>query len=314
MSTQSFATMTVDSCYVERQYAASYLIGDSNEFAWVDQNTTKSLPHFLAAMKSSGVDPAQIKYLIVTHVHLDHAGGTSALLQYCPHAQVLAHPRAVRHLVDPAKLVASAKTVYGEAVFNQLYGEVIAIAPERVHEVSDGATLPLGQQTLQFIHTRGHANHHICIKNNSSGEVFTGDAFGLCYPTIQNGGLFIFPSTSPTDFDGEAALLTVDQILALQPSVVYPTHFGALSEVPKAGQQLRGHLVFSKKLCEEARLRLRSGVEAIGVGAWIFSEIERYYATFLSSQGRDGLRDCQIIDNDLKLNAQGLLWAAQKAT
>src|SRR5262249_54286000 len=149
-----------------------------------------------------GLGPEAVDYLIVTHVHLDHAGGSSLLMRECPNARLLAHPRAIPHLVDPSKLVASARQGYGDAEFEKLYGRIDPIEAGRVRAMDDGSRLGWAGAELEFLHTRGHANHHFCILLSESGKprsIFTGDSFGLAYPELQQSGLFIFPSTSPTD-------------------------------------------------------------------------------------------------------------------
>ena len=117
--------MTIDCDYVLPQVACAYLRIQGDEAAFIETNTTHAVPKLLSTLAAEGMKPEQVRYVIITHVHLDHAGGTSALLAACPNATVLAHPRAARHLVDPEKLVASARAVYGEAKFDALYGKIV---------------------------------------------------------------------------------------------------------------------------------------------------------------------------------------------
>ena len=180
---------------------------EKDQAAFVDTNTTHSVPLLIEKLRTLGLSPEAVSYLIITHVHLDHAGGASALLKLCPNATLLAHPKAARHMIDPSKLVTSAKKVYGEAQFDQLYGAIDSIPKERVQVIEDGEVIAFGTRTFQFFYTRGHANHHFCIWDSASNGVFTGDSFGLAYPALQKRGLFIFPSTSPTDFDPDEARL-----------------------------------------------------------------------------------------------------------
>ena len=187
---------TIDCHYLDRpEFAAAYLVADGDEAAFIDNNTNHALPRLLAALADTGLAPEQVRYLIITHVHLDHAGGTSALAGACPNATVLAHPRAFRHVTEPKKLVDSAKSVYGDDEFRRLYGEIQALPAERVRVMEDGERVSLGQRKLEFLHTRGHANHHFCIADSGSGSVFTGDAFGLIYPPCNRA--VVSPSRPP---------------------------------------------------------------------------------------------------------------------
>src|SRR5690606_13064670 len=197
---------TIDSGYMgQRGVAAAFLVHDAGEAAFVETSTALAAPRMLRALEEEGLRPEQVRYVVITHVHLDHAGGASALMRACPEATLLAHPRAARHAIDPSRLVASATAVYGEARFRELYGAIEPIPAQRVRAVDDGEVLPLGRRELSFLHTRGHANHHFVVHDRAAGGVFTGDAFGIGYPALQTDGRFVFPSTSPTDFDPVAA-------------------------------------------------------------------------------------------------------------
>src|SRR5690606_24875289 len=207
---------TIDSGYVRPGFAACYLRIQGDEAAFVETNTSHAVPRLLDALREEGMAPEQVRWIVVTHVHLDHAGGAATLLQACPNATLVAHPRAVRHLVDPTRLVQSSKAVYGEEVFQQLYGEIPAAPADRVRAVEDGETLELGDAVFRFLHVRGHANHHVVVHDPARDTEYTGDAFGLAYPYLQRAGRFVFASTSPTDFDGPAAKESVDRILGLK--------------------------------------------------------------------------------------------------
>lgn len=303
--------VTIDCHYVMPQLAAAYLRVEDGEAAFIEVNTAHAVPHLLKALADAGLKPEAVKYLIVTHVHLDHAGGTSALLAHCPNATVLAHPRAARHLIDPSKLVASARGVYGAELFDKLYGDIGPIDAARVKSLDDGATVTLGGATLRFLHTRGHANHHFIVHDEKQNVVFTGDTFGLVYPALQRGQRFAFPSTSPTDFDGPAAVDSVKRIMALKPRAVALTHFGAFEDVDVIGAQLLTWLELSTKLFDEGK---RSGDEQ--------GTLEQHYKRKLEQALSDaaleaGLaltpEDRKLLGFDIELNAQGLAFAAVKA-
>jgi glyoxylase-like metal-dependent hydrolase (beta-lactamase superfamily II) len=307
-----YPIVTIDCEYLGRpRFAAAYLLRDGDEAAFIDNNTNAAVPRLLAALAAAGMRPAQVRYLIVTHVHLDHAGGTSALARACPDATVVAHPRAAPHLVDPSKLVDSATTVYGADTFERLYGHIEPIAEARVVVMEDGDTLILGGRRLRFVHTRGHANHHFCIVDESSRSVFTGDAFGLHYPDLQRDGTFALPSTSPTDFDPALAADAVRRIEAQDPACVYPTHFGAVHDIGASAGQLLRHLDFAGQLLDEAA-EGRLPDEAIA--DWCRPRIRDYLAGLLDARGDLGAAPAtwELLGLDIDLNARGIAHAATR--
>ena len=178
--------VTIDTHYLGRsEFAAAYLIVDGDRAAFIDNNTNAAVPRLLAALDDHGLTPAQVAYIIITHVHLDHAGGTSALAAACPDATVIAHPRAAPHVIAPERLVESASAVYGATEFKRLYGTIEPVPADRVRSMEDEEVLAFGARELTFLHTRGHANHHFCVADSATGVIFTGDAFGLAYPALQ---------------------------------------------------------------------------------------------------------------------------------
>lgn len=303
--------VTIDCEYVMPQLAASYLREEGGEVAFIEANTALSVPRLLARLKAEGLAPEQVKYVVITHVHLDHAGGASALMQACPNATLLAHPRAARHAIDPTKLVASARQVYGEDAFEKLYGVIVGIDERRVRALEDQETVTLGGATFRFLHTRGHANHHFVVHDEAREVVYTGDAYGLCYPALQRAQRFAYPSTSPTDFDGPAAIAAVKQVMALKPKAVALTHFGLFEDVEVIGQQLLQWLELSTKLAREGT---QGGDEAGTLEQRYRKQLE---VEFELAAKRAGLKlteeDRQLIRFDAELNAQGLAFAAVKA-
>ncbi len=304
--------ITIDCHYLDRpQFAAAYLIVEDGEAAFVDNNTNRAMPYLLTALDEAGLQPDQVRYLIVTHVHLDHAGATSALAAACPQATVLAHPRAARHIIDPEKLVASATAVYGEEEFARLYGTIEPVPASRVREMEDGDTLQFGRRELTFLHTRGHANHHFCVADTGSNSIFTGDAFGLHYPALQAAGPFAIPSTSPTDFDGPLAREAVRRIAERRPARVYPTHFGPVAAIEETAGQLERHLEFAERVMLEAEA---SSLDDEALYDHILPRLRDYFAGLLDGLGDVGRRaeTWDLLDMDLDLNAQGLAWVAAK--
>jgi glyoxylase-like metal-dependent hydrolase (beta-lactamase superfamily II) len=171
----------VDTEHVRPQADASYLIVDGGRAAFVDTGTHRSVPNLLAALTALDIDVERVDYVLLTHVHLDHAGGAGTLMASLPQARIVVHPRGAPHLTDPAKLVAGTKTVYGDEVFAALFGDALPIPAERITTVEDGERLAFGARTLEFLHTPGHALHHLCILDRDTRELFTGDTFGVSY-------------------------------------------------------------------------------------------------------------------------------------
>jgi len=298
---------TVDCDYVRPALAAAYLREQGGEVAIVEANTALAAPKILAALAAQGLRREQVRWVIVTHAHLDHAGGAWALLRELPSATLVAHPRAARHLIDPSRLVASAKQVYGEAIFAALYGSIEPVDAARVLVADDGSTVQLGGASLQFFHTRGHANHHMIAADPSASAVFTGDTFGLVYPSLQRGRLLAFPSTSPTDFDAAEARKSVEKVLSLGASVAYPTHFGPVGDLAAVAAQLHRWIDLSEKLVDQAVAAGKPDEAAIQ------QALARRMAECAAEAGLAlGANDHAMLELDLKLNAQGLAFAAQR--
>lgn len=308
--------VTIDCDYVSPQYAAAFLLKEQglvkgkSRALFIENNTAHAVPILLRELEKQGIHPSDVEYLIVTHIHLDHAGGSYALMQACPQATLLAHPRAAPHLIDPTKLVHSASKVYGELEFKRLYGDIKPIDPKRVRAMADGETLSFGNRTLQFIHTRGHANHHFCVLDTTYQHIYTGDAFGIAYPALQSRGLFIFPSTSPTDFDPTEARLSIEKTVRSGAQTAYLTHFGGITEIQKAADLLNRHLDFSEGLLQEA---IRSPLPDTDLDAFCLSQMRAYFAEALQKQGlKVDSETLALLKIDIELNAQGISYVAQK--
>lgn len=301
---------TIDCHYLQPGYAAAYLLVNGGRATFVEANTTHAVPRLLEALAHAGLSVDAVDHVVITHVHLDHAGGASALMNACPNATLLAHPRAAPHVIDPSKLVASARKVYGDARFEALYGRIDPVAAARVRIMNDDEVLDWHGRPLRFLHTRGHANHHFVVVDEKERAVFTGDAFGLRYPALQAKGLFIFPSTSPTDFDGAEAHRAVDRIVATGCTRAFPTHFGEVTALAEAAAQLHAHLDVAERLRDEAA----ASTEADGaLDAWVETRLAAHFEKAFAARGLpmdDAAR--ALIATDLDLNAQGIAHAARK--
>lgn len=201
----------------------TYVIHDE-KLTIVETSASPSIPYLLEGLKNLEIDPSEIHYIIVTHIHLDHAGGAGLLLKECPNAKVVVHPRGFRHLIDPSRLIAGARVVYGDN-FDRLYDPVYPIPEDRLIVKKDGETLKLGKRTLTFYDTPGHAKHHFSIHDSLSNGIFTGDTIGIYYQDIEEFDFFL-PSTSPNQFDPDEMLSSLNKIEELNVSSIYFGHFG----------------------------------------------------------------------------------------
>ena len=229
----------IDTAMVHEGLAACYLLGGGDEYAIIETGTHNTVPTILALLKERNIDLAKVKYVIPTHVHLDHAGGVGGLMQALPAATLLVHPRGARHMIDPAKLKAGATAVYGEAKFAEIYGDIIPVDERRVRTMEDGDEATVGNRKLVFIDTPGHARHHFCVYDPTSRGIFTGDTFGLSYPPLTTAkGPFICPTTTPVQFDPPALKASIRTLLALKPERIYLTHYGMVENPQPLGERL----------------------------------------------------------------------------
>ncbi|MFS0575478.1 MBL fold metallo-hydrolase [Sporosarcina sp. 179-K 3D1 HS] len=210
----------------------TYIIMEE-EITLVDTGPSTSIPYVKKGLEALGIPLDQIKYIIATHVHLDHSGGAGLLMTECPNAKVIVHPRGARHLADPSRLVAGARAIYGDK-FDALFAPVVPIPEDRILEMTEGDTLKIGEAcTLEFWDTPGHANHHIGIYDPVSNGIFIGDTAGIRYaPLIRDGVEFFPPSTSPNQFDPDMMQQSIDRFTAKNLDALYFGHFG-MSDTPK---------------------------------------------------------------------------------
>ena len=301
--------LTIDCHYIKPNVAAAYLVVEGDRALFVENNTTHAVPHLLSALEATGLAPEQVEYAIITHVHLDHAGGSSALMEACPGATLLAHPRAARHVIDPSRLIASSIGVYGEENFRKLYGEIKPVSADRVRTMADGERLEFGSRTLEFFDTRGHANHHFCIFDSSTNGVFTGDSFGIAYPALQTKGPFIFASTTPTDFEPDEARASIDRIVATGAERIYPTHFDVFEHVQAGADQLKVDIDESERIRD--RIVSDYAPEEAQADEFAREALRSHFAGRLERAELDGslLKELEL---DIEINAQGLVFAARR--
>lgn len=234
----------IDTGYVRPCLDASHLIVRDGQAAFVDTGTNESVPYLLSALEELGLSREQVAYIFLTHIHLDHAGGCGQLLKALPNAAVVVHPRGAQHMVDPSKLEKATREVYTDAVYDRLYGKLVPVPEKRIRQVQNGETLPLGKSKLLLLHTPGHALHHYCIWDDDAEAMFSGDTFGISYRVFDNekGDAFIFPSTSPPQFDPDQAHQSIDRIVAHAPAAIFLTHFRRITEIGRLANDLHHSL------------------------------------------------------------------------
>ncbi len=233
----------IDTGFQRPLFDASYLIAEGSRAAFVDTGTNHSVPRLLAALAATGLAPEAVDFVIPTHVHLDHAGGAGLLMQQLPAAQLVVHPLGARHLINPWKLVAGARAVYGDAEFERAYGTVVPVPAERVLESFDGMELLLAQRPLRLLDTPGHARHHHCLWDECSRSFFTGDTFGLSYREFDTAqGAWVLPTTTPVQFDPVALRSSIERLLSFSPDAMQLTHFGRVTNVAALGVSLLAQL------------------------------------------------------------------------
>ncbi len=293
----------VDSVYDRREQTAIHLLVEDGRAAVIDTGTSHAVPRVLAALQAQGIAPAQVDYVILTHVHLDHAGGAGQLMARFPNARLTVHPRGARHVIDPSRLLAATIAIYGEAETRRVYGEILPVPGDRVVETPEGAVLKLAGRELLFLDAPGHARHHVVIRDSGTGHIFAGDTFGLSYRELdQDGRQFAFPTTSPSQFDPAALHRSVDRMLSLGPRAIYVAHFGRLTDPTVLGADLHRLIDAHAALGERHR---RAGAERKrllmeGVSALVLAERERQKWRFPRG------KVLEIFALDIELNAQGL--------
>ena len=229
---------TIDLRFLDQPGAiASYLLRSDEDAALVDVGPGSSVTTLLASLDYMRVAPEQIRHLLLTHIHLDHAGATGALLGRLPDARVYVHEAGAPHLIDPSRLVGSASRVYG-SLMKRLWGDMLPVPAERIVVLHDGQVLELAGRRLQVLYAPGHAIHHVVYRDLDDGSMYVGDVAGVRMP----GCAYVRPPTPPPDLDLDAWEATIDRIAALHPTAFYITHFGRATGTEEHLDQLRRRL------------------------------------------------------------------------
>jgi glyoxylase-like metal-dependent hydrolase (beta-lactamase superfamily II) len=296
----------IDSGYFSKDFAAIYIIQQNNKVAIIETGTTYSVSNVQIALEKIHLSFEDVAYIIPTHVHLDHAGGAGELMKQCQNASLIVHPRGARHMIDPTKLIAGAMAVYGKQKFKKLYGEIIPIEASRVIEAVDNFILDFDGRELKFIDTPGHAKHHFCIWDKQTESMFTGDTFGISYRDLDHKDeIYIFPSTSPVQFDPEELIKSIHKIMEYNPQRVCLTHFAAIRPTHKVVEQLIDGIHFvsnlAKKYATEDDAKLL-----------IHNDMMSYFLKGFKKIGVKDLDFCrERLELDVKINTLGLIYWQQ---
>jgi len=297
--------LAIDSGQVRRRMAACYLLETDAAVAVVETGNNRSTGRILAVLAHRGRRLEEVSHVIVTHVHLDHAGGTGTLMRELPNATLVVHPRGARHMIDPSRLEASARAVYGDEEYEKQHGTLIGVPEERILVMEDGGDLKVGRRALHFMDTPGHARHHFCVWDETSRGWFTGDTFGISYRELDAaGGPFIFPTTTPIQFDPPALIKSIGRLMEREPENMYLTHFGRVRDLPRLADDLvAGIEQFAAWGEQFAMHEDRPGQIRSAMMAWLVKRARDHGVDL----PEESLRE--VFAGDVELNSQGIeLW------
>lgn len=293
---------TIDTGFQRPNFDAAYLVVENGRGAFIDCGTNHSRQHLMQALEAAGLAAGDVDWLILTHVHLDHAGGAGELMASLPNAQLVVHPRGARHMIDPSRLWAGASAVYGEAEMQRSYGKLRPIPAERVVVAEDGHEVDLAGRTLRCLATPGHAKHHNAIHDTQTNSVFSGDTFGLSYRELDSArGPFIIPTTSPVDFDPDALHASIKRLEALKPAVIYLTHFGPVTGIERLANDLHHTIDAMVTVAREHADHEDKHDALVDALANLYVQAAHEHGATLSA---NAVRD--LLSIDIELNAQGL--------
>ncbi|MFT4174046.1 MAG: MBL fold metallo-hydrolase [Rhodocyclaceae bacterium] len=302
----------IDTGLLRPGFDASYLVVEQGRAAFIDTGTAYAVPFLLYALAEQGLQASQVDWVILTHVHLDHAGGAGALLQHLPNARLVVHPRGARHMIDPSALVAGASAVYGEQAMQDTYGTLVPVPAERVVEAADGHVVDMAGRTLLCLDTPGHARHHLSVFDARSQSFFAGDTFGISYrDTDGPQGAFIIPTSSPVQFEPDALRASIERLCAYLPQAMFLTHYGRVADVPARAADLIDQIAAMVAIVHELGERPERHAE-------LAQRLQAYYLARAAHYGcpLPAARVAELLAMDIELNAQGLAvwWDRQQKT
>ena len=254
---------------------AGYLIRGDRP-CLVETGTAPSAPVVRDALAALGIGPADLATVVVTHIHLDHAGGAGDIAAMFPAAQIVVHQRGARHLADPSRLMAGARMVYGAAL-ERLFGVLAPVPAERIVALDDTGTVDLGGgRRLDSHYSPGHAKHHVGLLDSATGDLYVGDAAGVYMPDTGD----IRPATPPPDFDLPAALASVRRFAALRPARLLFSHYGPVDQVSETLDRSAEEITVWVEETRRARRVLGPGLDLDHAVAMVRDRtVNRYAAT-----------------------------------
>ncbi|MEY2776568.1 MAG: hypothetical protein RLY30_666 [Pseudomonadota bacterium] len=294
----------IDSGYIRPEFDAIHLLVDNGRVALIDTATQHAAPQVLGALAALGLGPDAVDYIVLTHVHLDHAGGAGRLMQLCPNAMLTVHPRGAPHMVDPSRLWTAVRAVYGDEMAAREYGEPLPIDPQRILKTPEGAQIRLGSRVLEFWDAPGHALHHVFVVDHQTGGIFTGDTYGISYRELDtSAGPFALVSASPSQFDPPSHQASIRRVMTSGCPAVYLTHYSQLTQVQAVGE------VLLRQVDDYAAIAQRNGYRGEGRSAAIREELRQLLFRAVRSHGVSAPDEAleRVIGMDLQLNADGLV-------
>jgi glyoxylase-like metal-dependent hydrolase (beta-lactamase superfamily II) len=281
----------------ERELNAVYLL-DASEPCLVETGPGADHERLTDALDAIGLDAGHLAHVVVTHIHMDHAGGAGALLDRYPNAMLWVHEIGARHLVDPTRLISSTARTYGAARMQELYGEMRPVDGGRVRAVTDGDVISLGDRTLGIVHTPGHASHHVAVHDDRSGAMCTGEAIGTYLPWAD----CYRPALPPPEVDVEAALASIGGMRERHPTALLTSHFGAVPDPEVAFHTAAERIRAWSDDVRETLERDPTAEESVVVETLT----QRARLEFEADAGRPFERDRYDVLGSVRMNAQGL--------
>ncbi|MCD9005706.1 MBL fold metallo-hydrolase [Luteimonas sp. XNQY3] len=304
------AITIIDTGYVRPGLCAAYLVESAGRAALIDCGTATCAQTVLDAIDAAGVPRDAVDWLLVTHVHLDHAGAAGPLIRALPNARLVVHPRGAPHMIDPTKLIAGAKAVYGEAMFERDHAGMLPVAEDRVVVAEDAHVVELAGRPLLCIDTPGHALHHYSVWDAATRSWFAGDTFGLSYRELDTStGAFTVPTTSPVQFDPDQMHASIDKLLATSPVSIRIAHYGEVTGCERLAADLHVQIDAMVTIAQAAQ-----GHD--DRHARIVDGLTQLYTARAAAHGIDdaAARVHGILGGDIVLNAQGLeVWLDRQA-
>ena len=299
----------IDAQFHRPKRAAIHLLVEKGMAALIDTGTSFSIPGVIESLQQKHIAVENVAYVILTHIHLDHAGGASECMRHFPNAKLVVHPRGASHMANPVRLIAGAMGVYGEAEFKRVYGEIYPIDVNRIIEASDESRIDLNGRSLLFLDTPGHARHHNCIYDERSQSFFTGDTFGVSYREFDVNGLeFVFPTTTPVQFDPDAAHASLNRIMRYEPRYAYLTHYSRIGNLTHHAESMHNLIDAHVEIAQRAKANEadRQSIISEALKTLLLQRLLEHGCQLPQAE------IINILHSDITLNTQGLIhWLDQ---